>query len=166
MNTQDPQKSEKKSAKHSFSHQGFNLSTDYSLLWKLIGQGHRVPAWIVYSDEYPEPIWDLVEVKEPPYFGMYSIGTRGISYDGIDLNSGLETFKSICQTLSLHFVLSTNHPNKKWRISRSVGRFTFTLSHSYGSSPGGYFHVPLLYVGMGKNTFGVTLLGWFFGMAW
>lgn len=49
---------------HSFINSGFQLSTDYKLLYELIFKGHRIPAWLVYTDEYEEPIWDLVEVKK------------------------------------------------------------------------------------------------------
>lgn len=80
---------------------GFNTSTDYKLLWELINQGYRIPAWILYSDEYEEPIYDLVEVKI--YRGKdYMIGTRGHGYGGLENNQ--ESFIKVCQSLELKFV--------------------------------------------------------------
>ena len=60
---------------------GYNLSTDYKLLWDLIYDGHRIPAWILYSDEYKDPIFDLVEVKLEYNSDKYSIGHRGKGFD-------------------------------------------------------------------------------------
>jgi hypothetical protein len=88
---------------HTFIHENYNLSTDYKLLWDLIQSGKRIPAWLVYTDKYEKPIWDLVEVKnvygEP---NDYSIGTRGIGYEG---TKTFEYFEGICKNYSLHFVL-------------------------------------------------------------
>jgi hypothetical protein len=56
--------------------------------------------------------------------------------------------------------------NKKWSIARVVGRYTFTVSKSYGVSDGGYYHMPILFFGFGSNGFGITLLGIYFGLAW
>lgn len=92
--------------RHSFSHDFLKLSTDYKLLWELVQSGKRIPAWLVYTDEYEKPIWDLVEVKniwgEP---NGYSIGTRGIGYEGA---RKFEYFEFICQEYSLHFVCPNN----------------------------------------------------------
>jgi hypothetical protein len=90
--------------RHTFIHSGFKLSTDYKLLWDLIFKGHRIPAWLVYTDEYESPIWDLVEVKKS-YFGGendYSIGTRGMGYDGART---FISFETTCQIYSLHFII-------------------------------------------------------------
>lgn len=87
-----------------FTHPDYTLSTDYKLLWELIQSGKRIPAWLVYSDEYENPIWDLVEVKN--IFGEpndYSIGTRGIGYERFKKN--FETFEQVCQKYSLHYIL-------------------------------------------------------------
>ncbi len=90
----------------SFSVKGFNLSKDYQLLWKLIQAGYRVPAWLIYSDKYKEPIWDLVEVKKLYKSEHYSIGTRGIGY--ADSENNLEQFIENCEYYDLHFVLPEN----------------------------------------------------------
>ena len=55
---------------------------------------------------------------------------------------------------------------KKWSIARVVGRFTLTISKAYGISNGGYFHVPILFFGFGRNGFGFTILGIYFGISW
>ncbi len=81
---------------------GYNLSEEYGTLWMLIHQSYRIPAWIVYSDEYEEPIYDLVEVKMPKY-GDYSIGTRGISYSSIE--DGEKGFIMDCKALKLKFAM-------------------------------------------------------------
>lgn len=97
-----------KKQNHTFTHNVFNLSTDYKLLWESIFKGHRIPAWIVYSDEYEKPIWDLVEVKMA--YGTddrYAIGVRGISYDGWYTNS-FEDFENTCKAYSLHFIVPVN----------------------------------------------------------
>jgi hypothetical protein len=80
---------------------GFETSTDYQLLWDLIQDGYRIPAWIVYSDEYKEPILDLVEVKSREK-GHYMIGTRGRGYEGI--NDGIEGLKTACSHIKLKFI--------------------------------------------------------------
>ena len=95
-----------------FTVKGFNLSTDYNLLWDLIFSGHRIPAWVLYreGDETDRlELWDMVEVKKS-YFGekRYSIGTRGIGYEG-DQNK--EDFLRTCEHYSLHFIT----PNKEMR---------------------------------------------------
>ncbi len=86
--------------KHSFSHDLFHLSQDFNRLWEMIQNGHRVPAWIVYSDEYEDPIWDLIEVKTTPT-GEYMIGSRGICYKH---KKGKQGFLFSCMSLSLHYI--------------------------------------------------------------
>lgn len=87
--------------------EGYNLSTDYKLLWHLIQKGRRIPAWIVYSNDYEKPILDLVEVKNTfmEEKDSYSIGTRGRGYEG---RSGFEWFEAVCEDISLHFVMYNN----------------------------------------------------------
>ena len=82
---------------------GYNLSTDYEELWNLIQKGFRIPAWIVYSKEYDEPIYDLVEVKMAYMSDRYSIGVRGHGYDTFD--SDLKSFKMNCESLELRWVV-------------------------------------------------------------
>jgi len=98
--------------KYKFKHSAFNLSTDYDLLWELIQKRNlRIPAWVVYSDKYGEDeiIWDIVEVKnsyvnsEP---NNYSIGTRGVGYEG---RMNFEGFKMCCTKFCLHFINPINH---------------------------------------------------------
>lgn len=81
---------------------GFKVSTNYKKLWKLIQCGNRVPAWIVYSDEYKRLIWDLVEVKLRYQSDKYSIGVRGVGYETFD--SDYKSFEMNCKSLSLHFI--------------------------------------------------------------
>lgn len=91
---------------HIFINTNYNLSTDYKNLWDLIQNGKKIAAWLVYTDEYEEPIWDLVEVKN--IWGKpndYTIGTRGICYDG---PKEFEWFESICKKYSLHYVCPNN----------------------------------------------------------
>ena len=93
--------------KYTFENHLFELSTDYKKLWNLIQQGNRIPAWIVYTDKYDEPIWDLVEVKNTSMEDNdYDIGTRGISYSN---RKGFINFEKICIELSLHFILPYNN---------------------------------------------------------
>lgn len=95
-----------------FSLPGYELSTDYNLLWDLIFKGLRVPAYLIYTNKYVEPIWDLVEVKKA-YMGRegdYSIGTRGVGYEG---SRTLNGFISVCKLYSLHFIIpNINQPNQ------------------------------------------------------
>ncbi len=89
---------------------GYSLSKDYEQLWSIIKEGIRVPAWIVYSDEYEDPICDLVEVKRTP-FSEYRIGSRGIGYEGI--NDGKEGFLSVCKQYGLEFIIPNIHDTKE-----------------------------------------------------
>jgi len=83
---------------------GFNTSKDYDYLWELIQKGLRIPAWILYSDEYDTPIYDIAEVKKPKYTA-YSIGTRGRGYGFEDTK---EEFFITCKSYDLEYIL----PNK------------------------------------------------------
>lgn len=90
---------------HTFIHSGYNLSTDYKMLWDLIQGGQRISAWLVYTDEYEEPIWDLVEVKNLWKPNDYTIGTRGRGYEG---SKSFVGFEMICQMYSLHYIKPQN----------------------------------------------------------
>lgn len=92
--------------KHKLETKGFELSTDYNLLWDLIQSGQRVPAWLVYSDDRENPIWDIVEVKYRSEYGYYDIGCRGISYSGF--YKTVPEFVQNCAQYSLHFVKPSN----------------------------------------------------------
>lgn len=81
---------------------GFKLSTDYDKLWDLIQNNHRIPAWLLYTDEYEEPIFDIVEVKKPSLSDRYMIGTRGIGYEGF--KNTKDDFIRVCQKNHLHFI--------------------------------------------------------------
>ncbi len=81
---------------------GFELSTDYMLLWNLIHDGYRIPAWIVYSRKFEDPIYDIVEVKLKYKSDYYSIGVRGIGYESFEEN--FESFEDNCNSLELRFI--------------------------------------------------------------
>ncbi len=103
--------------KYTFTNPAFNLSQDYELLWKLIMDGHRIPAWVLYSDEYKEPIWDIVEVKRSSMnHEHYLISTRGRGYEG---SQNFEGFIKSCIFCQLYFVI----PNdiKECKCIRFVG---------------------------------------------
>jgi len=87
---------------------GFKTSTDYVLLWELIHSGYRIPAWILYSDEYKEPIYDLVEVKKA-ILTPYQIGTRGIGYEG--RGDDVDGFIEICKGIELKFLIPSKDNN-------------------------------------------------------
>lgn len=89
--------------KNTLTLKGIKLSTDYELLWKLINDGHRIPAYLVYTDKYEEPIWDVVDIRMRESNNTYSIGSRGIGYESY--KEGFESFKMVCEGRSLHFVL-------------------------------------------------------------
>ena len=80
---------------------GFNTSTDYDKLWELIENGYRVPAWLLYSDKYDPPMYDIVEVKRTKY-ANYMIGVRGHGYEGWDGTK--ECFLKTCNFYNLRFV--------------------------------------------------------------
>lgn len=86
-----------------FEPKGFDLSIDYELLWKLINNGYRIPAWLIYEERPGYIIYDLVEVKKISDQKGYLIGSRGIGYDGTD-----EEFIPICKKYKLRFIV----PNK------------------------------------------------------
>ena len=81
---------------------GYKLSIDYKILWDLIHDGHRVPAWIVYSNKYEHPIYDLVEVKMAYQSDRYSIGSRGIGYDSF--SNTFKDFEMNCKSIELKWV--------------------------------------------------------------
>lgn len=81
---------------------GFILSTDYEKLWDLVNKGYTVPAWIIYSTEYAEDIWDLVEVKHRKLSDCYGIGSRGICYESGE--NTFEAFKKDCISLELKYI--------------------------------------------------------------
>jgi hypothetical protein len=92
-----------------FHARGYYLSTDYDVLWNMIQSGSRVAAWLCYSNEYEEPIWDIVEVKNTfMEKDDYSIGTRGIGYESIKKNK--EWFISVCRDYSLHYIVQSYEP--------------------------------------------------------
>lgn len=96
--------------RYKFENNGFEVSTDYKILWGLINKGVRVPAWLVYSEEYlPRVIWDLVEVKTDPKFNAYMIGSRGIGYGYYD---DFDEFNSLCLSYCLHFILPSPPKHK------------------------------------------------------
>ena len=103
--------------KHKLTLKGLELSTDYELLWKLITDGYRIPAYLVYTDEYEEPIWDVVDVRFRE--GRHSIGSRGIGYESLKV--GFENLKTVCEINSLHFVLpATEIKNVKEEILAKI----------------------------------------------
>lgn len=81
---------------------GFNTSTDYEKLYDLAKEGYRIPAWILYSDEYAEPIFDLVEVKQSKLSNYIGIGTRGRGYETFD--DSKEAFIDNCKSLQMTFI--------------------------------------------------------------
>lgn len=85
-----------------FKHELFSLSTDYNKLWDLVNQGHRIPAWILYTDEYEDPIYDLIEVKKHKHWGSLIMGTRGMGYE--PTNATFEKFEDVCKRLELKFI--------------------------------------------------------------
>ncbi len=48
----------------------------------------------------------------------------------------------------------------------NIGKFTFSLKNGCGLSKVGYYHIPLIYLGVGKNGFGITIIGIFFGISY
>ena len=107
----------KKTIKHVFTSDIFELSTDYALLFEIISTNNknRVPAWIIYNDEHELPIWDLVEVKQmflsSKDFFRFFIGTRGRDYSCPEHT--FEWFEHICTSLSLHFIVPQNAIGEK-----------------------------------------------------
>jgi hypothetical protein len=85
---------------------GFNTSTDYSKLYDLAKDGFRIPAWILYSDKYEEPIFDIVEVKQSKMSNYVSIGVRGHGYETFE--DSKEDFIRNCESLQLKFIEPNN----------------------------------------------------------
>lgn len=83
-----------------FVSEKYELSADYDVLWDLICAGHRIAAWLLYSDEYAIPVWDLVEVKMDPK-KKYQIGSRGMMYAGEQTKAG---FIETCEMYKLKFI--------------------------------------------------------------
>lgn len=81
---------------------GYDLSTDYVLLWDLIGSSHRVAAWIMRERmSNGEPHWVIVEVKRYRDFN-YTIGTQGVGYEGY--KDTKEDLIETCKRFHLHFI--------------------------------------------------------------
>lgn len=80
---------------------GYDLSTDYEKLFELVQNGYRIPAWVVYSDEYDEPIYDLVEVKLQYDGDFWDICRRGYSYNN---GKTLHEFESACYRIQLRWI--------------------------------------------------------------
>lgn len=98
--------------------EGFNLSQDYELLWRLICNGYRVPGWVKYTDRYMQKLsnyihYDIVEVsKRDQKDTRYIIGTRGIGYNsycGADDQTPEKSFMEDCTHFNLWFAV----PNYK-----------------------------------------------------
>jgi hypothetical protein len=82
---------------------GYNLSTDYALLYNLIlSDGYRVPAWLL-DDE----IWRIVEVKAG-FEGEFRIGVIGHGY-GFG-SGGYDEFLQTCTAFKLHFIPPPTQP--------------------------------------------------------
>ncbi|UUC45567.1 hypothetical protein [Flavobacterium cerinum] len=79
---------------------GYNLSTDYEMLWNLINSGYRVLGWIVYPRYTESIIFDSVEIKKPDDY--YRIGSRGIGYERHKKSK--ECFIEDCKDLQLKFI--------------------------------------------------------------
>jgi len=78
----------------------YSLSDRYDLLWDVIQEGARIPAWIVYPRS-ENLIHDLVEIKKAGWHN-YTIGTRGLGYGDGDTK---EEFISDCKHYSLKFII-------------------------------------------------------------
>jgi hypothetical protein len=82
---------------------GFTISEDYEMLYELANNDYRIPAWILYSDAYDPPIFDIVEVKKSVMATHIGIGTRGRGYETFDESK--EAFINNCKLLQLKFIL-------------------------------------------------------------
>lgn len=80
----------------------FKLSTDYRNLWWLAKLGNRIPAWILYSDEFDEPIYDLVEIKTAWKGTEVTIGHRGKGY--VPCDESFDAFQNLCEQLKLKYI--------------------------------------------------------------
>ncbi len=85
------------------------ISSDYYVLWYLINQGHAVAGWILYTDKYEEPIYDIVEVCVRN--GSYKIGVRGKGYEGLEHSKA--EFVDICSHYKLSYINPSSEPNFK-----------------------------------------------------
>ena len=81
---------------------GYKISKNYTLLWNLIHDGYRISAWVLHDRNSNYKIWDIVEVKLKYKSEAYSIGTRGIGYEGFE--NTLVHFKFICKVNHLKFI--------------------------------------------------------------
>lgn len=80
---------------------GYDLSTDYEVLWDLINSGYRILGWIIYPRSTESTIFDSVEIKKPDDY--YRIGTRGIGYERFEESK--ECFIEDCKSLDLKFII-------------------------------------------------------------
>lgn len=46
-----------------------------------------------------------------------------------------------------------------------VGKFQVSIGKGFKLSSGSYYHINLLYIGIGRNGFGICILGVFIGVA-
>jgi hypothetical protein len=77
----------------------YNLSEDYNFLWDEIQKGIRYAGYIdIISDGCR--LNDLVEINQGNFNG-YSIGTRGIGYNGFGEK---DEFLIRCRELKLKFI--------------------------------------------------------------
>lgn len=115
MNDLEPQEKKCEAERPVPEVQGFNLSQDYELLWKLICNGYRVPGWVRYTDRFlPDLVWyDIVEIKKySPEKNDYQIGSRGVGYGGyygqkdVDM---LKFFSDNCKAFNVWYAM----PNYK-----------------------------------------------------
>jgi hypothetical protein len=86
---------------------GYTVSKDYEKLWKLIKSGSKVAGRIDFERGLNgNQIRDIVEIKY--ILEEYYIGTRGISYTG--MNGTKDEFIGICKSLNVTFI-DPNPPN-------------------------------------------------------
>ena len=87
---------------------GYQVSKDYEKLWKLIKSGSKVAGRIDFERGLNgNQIRDIVEIKY--ILEEYYIGTRGISYTG--MNGTKDEFIGICKSLNVTFI-DPNPPNQ------------------------------------------------------
>jgi hypothetical protein len=86
---------------------GYETSNDYGLLWDLINDGYRIPAWMPNPDDYPgketNPLYVLVEIKIIPSTGRYCIGSRGVGYEQEEQTK--ESFVQVCKYWDVKWVM-------------------------------------------------------------
>jgi hypothetical protein len=91
---------------------GFKMSRDYKLLWDLIHNDYRIPAWVDYDRSRvtrDKPLRDIVEVKRAYMREGYMIGTRGIGYEPCEQT--FEAFKDTCKFHNLEFIVPAQSAN-------------------------------------------------------